>query len=452
MSLRVRLIVLSSAWLVFILVVSHTVLYYFVVNITTASEKELLLTKAQTILENEKAADPKAWADPSLLDEYLVSDEMIRIVGLDGETKVQARSSDELPAKPAAVVDRPRFEIRRVEQVRYLYVDVPILTPQGQVGTLEICRLLRRWNDYMDVFTSALVATSVGAFVLSVIGSYFYSRFLVQPIRHLASTMQLIQQSGTFRKLDEAFVSTRDELGELGITFNAMIARLEELVRKQRRFVIDASHELRTPLTIIESYASLLKRWGASDPDVREEAVEAIASEAQRLKGLVRSLMQLAGSGEEEPLNRQRVNLTELVRSAASAMEVGYQRTVAVEARQGPIHISGDPEKLKQLLLILLDNAIKYSSKPVRVRLAAEADGARIAVIDRGVGIPEDELRHVFDRFYRVDQARGRKTGGFGLGLAIAKSIVTRHGGTIGIASRVGAGTTLTVFLPYESS
>ncbi|PYI54825.1 sensor histidine kinase [Paenibacillus flagellatus] len=451
MSLRVRLMVLSSVWLVFILVLFNTFLYWFVVNITTKSEKELMLGKARTILENRKVVEPQNWKSPKLLEEYLTSDEMIRIVGMDGKVKLQLLyDGNEVARKPPIVIDRPYFAIKRIDRIRFLYVDVPILTKNGQVGVLEIGRELHRWNDYMDVLTSALVVTSVGAVVLSAIGSFFYSRFMFQPIRQLYTTMQLIQQSGTFRKLDGEFTAKADELGKLGVTFNEMIERLEELAAKQKRFVADASHELRTPLTIIESYASILKRWGLDDSELREEAVESILSETNRLKGLVGSLMQLADSERAESLKPEGIDLVKLIRSAAKHMEVGFHRDVAVESPADSVPMTGDPQKLRQLLLILLDNAIKYSSKPVTIRIKPEPESVRFEVVDRGVGLGENEKRHVFDRFYRVDQARTRQTGGFGLGLSIAKSIVNRHGGTIDIRSRPGVGTIVSVTLPID--
>jgi signal transduction histidine kinase len=140
-----------------------------------------------------------------------------------------------------------------------------------------------------------------------------------------------------------------------------------------------------------------------------------------------------------------------IIRSAASQMEVAFNRTIRVESRHDAVPITGDTEKLKQLLIILLDNAIKYSSKPIRIRVGVQDDLVRVKVIDQGIGMEESTLPFLFDRFFRTDLARTRQTGGFGLGLSIAKSIVERHGGAIRIESREGRGTTVIVTLPRSS-
>ncbi|MEF3301707.1 sensor histidine kinase [Paenibacillus sp. GYB003] len=451
MSLRIRLMALSSAWLVFILVLFSTLLYSFIASTTVKSEKELLFGKAQSILENKKVHNPRSWSDTDLLDEFLVSDEMIRIIGMDGLVKLELQSNEILVVEPPHITTRESYSIKRIDQTRYLYVQVPIMAGSDQIGVLEIARKLTKWSLYINVLTTALVLMSIGAVVISALGSLFYSNFLFQPLRQLNSTMQLIQQSGTFRKLDDAFTARGDELGKLGVTFNEMISRLEEMVRKQKRFVADASHELRTPLTIIESYAGMLKRWGSEDPELRKEAIEAIMEESNRLKGLVGSLMQLAESEQEDWLKTDPVELMAIIRSAASQMQVAFNRTIRVESRHDAVPITGDTEKLKQLLIILLDNAIKYSSKPIRIRVGVQDDLVRVKVIDQGIGMEESTLPFLFDRFFRTDLARTRQTGGFGLGLSIAKSIVERHGGAIRIESREGRGTTVIVTLPRSS-
>ena len=452
MSLKTKLMLLSSLWLVFILVLFNVFIYVFVVNITTKSEKELLFAKAQTLSQEPEIADPSLWpASRRTLGENLVSNEMIRLVDMSGSVRQFVYSNPTLIRKPAEIRTAPHSQIVQFRNEKYLYVQWPIYREDEPVGVLEIGRGMARWSEYMDVLITALTVTSAGAVLLSVIGGFFYSRFMFRPLRQLATTMQLIQQSGTFRKLDEEFVSVDDELGRLGRTFNEMIGKLEDTFIRQKQFVADASHELRTPLTIIESYAHLLQRWGMSDPELRKEALEAIRSETGRLQSLVRSLMQLADTEQEERYRIKPFDLAALVRATARDMERSFHREIAVHANRELIRINGDPEKIKQLVILLLDNAIKYSSDPVRVRLTEREDRVLMRIRDRGIGIEPDEIPRLFDRFYRVDKARARKTGGFGLGLAIAQNIVRRHGGQINIVSRPGFGTTVTVTLPKRS-
>ncbi|MDF2670848.1 MAG: two-component system sensor histidine kinase, partial [Paenibacillus sp.] len=293
MSLKVRLMVLSSIWLVLILVLFNVFIYFFVVNITTKSEKELMLNKASAILEKKDLLDPIHWSDPSLLEEFLVTNEMIRIIGRMGTIQLQVYTDRLLTEKPVEWRTSYHMKIVRINKRRNLFVQVPILAGNEQVGMLEIGRTMRLWNEYMDVLLSALTITSFGAVALSIIGALFYSRFIFLPLRHLLITMQIIQESGTFRKLNLDYTSRGDELGELSVTFNDMIEKLEEHFLLQQQFIADASHELRTPLTIIESYTNMLNRWASKDPILRQEALDAIMAETKRLKGLIQSLMQL---------------------------------------------------------------------------------------------------------------------------------------------------------------
>ena len=447
MSLRVRLMLLSTAWFLFVIVLFSSILYQVVLNVTTKSDRELLFAKAHTILQDERVLIPNNWDDPNLLNDYLVSDEMIRIADMNGFIQVQIYSNDVLPRKPVVVTDRKEFAVKREGKERYVYVAVPIDTIAGQIGVLEIGRILRRWNEVMDLLLTAVILLSAGAAVLSLIGSFFYSRFIFRPLGHLYDTMEAIRQSGTFRRLDKAFTSTDDELGKLGKMFNDMIGQIESQVNRQKRFMSDVSHELRTPLTIIESYASLLKRWGFDDPELRKESIESIHSEAVRLKGMVSDMLKLA-QAEEAHLQAVKTDLASIVRTAAAAMERTFRRKITVEPFSGKAIVLGDPEKLKQLFIIILDNAVKYSQKPVTVRILRTNGRVAVQTIDKGTGVGEKELPFIFDRFYRTDQSRSRSTGGHGLGLAIAKKIVEQHEGAIRMDSKPGFGTVVTVSLP----
>lgn len=445
MSLKVRLMVLSSIWLVLILVLFNVFLYFFVVNITTKSEKELMLNKANTILEKKDLLDPTLWNNAKLLEEFLVTNEMIRIIGRTGTIQLQVYTDPKLTEKPVEWHKNYHFQIAVINKQRYLYVQVPMLAGNEQVGVLELGRTMRLWNEYMDVLLSALMITSLGAVALSIIGGLFYSRFIFLPIRHLLTTMQIIQKSGTFRKLDIDYTSRNDELGKLSITFNEMISKLEEDFMRQQQFIADASHELRTPLTIIQSYANMLTRWASHDPLLRQEAFEAIISETKRLKGMVHSLMQLVDPDLYKPIHFQEVDLEILTASVATSMELSFDREIQMQVAGTPLLVQGDPEKLRQLLIILIDNAIKYSAESIQVSLKKLEGTVRIRIADRGIGIEASEIPHIFDRFYRVDKSRMRQSGGVGLGLAIAKRIVQLHNGKLDIESAVEVGTAITI-------
>jgi signal transduction histidine kinase len=242
----------------------------------------------------------------------------------------------------------------------------------------------------------------------------------------------------------------QDELGQLAATFNEMLASLEEAHRAQQRFVADASHEVRAPLTAIQANLELLERVPDMPPGERQEAIGEASREARRLARLVADLLALARADAGVTLRHQRVELERVALAAlGEARHLAREQQLGVE-RLDPALVHGDPDRLTQLVLILLDNACKYTPAGGQVTLAVQRNGATVElrVSDTGVGIGPADLPHVFERFYRADPARARDPGGSGLGLAIAQWIVQQHGGEITLASAPGQGTTVTVCLP----
>jgi two-component system sensor histidine kinase CiaH len=225
----------------------------------------------------------------------------------------------------------------------------------------------------------------------------------------------------------------------------------------QRTFIADASHELRTPVAVVRTNAELLERHMASGPDEARSrdssAVDDILSESERLGKMVDQMLTLAqADAGEMSLSRSEVPLDELVEQVGRSMKaIANARSIGLDTQtNGRVGVNGDPARLHELLVILTDNAIKYTDAGGSVALSTNRQPKRasIEVADTGRGIPAESLSHIFDRFYRVDKARSRDSGGTGLGLAIARQIVDAHGGTIRIESEVGKGTKVTVDLP----
>ncbi len=260
----------------------------------------------------------------------------------------------------------------------------------------------------------------------------------------------------TENRLDTRIViaDEQQELKGLANAINEMLDRLDAAYQSQLRFVSDASHELRTPIAVIQGYANMLDRWGKQDAQTLQESIDAIKGEAASMQDLVEQLLFLARSDNDSIVLK-----TGLVDVSALAEEVLAETRMIDEAHTYDASIApaltiyGDAQLIKQALRIFVDNAIKYTPAGERIRIAAKRDGSNVAlsVSDNGIGIPEQDLPHVFDRFFRSDQSRARKTGGTGLGLSIAKWIVDRHGGHVELLSRKEIGTRIVLVLPYYS-
>ena len=309
------------------------------------------------------------------------------------------------------------------------------------------------------------------ALVIGLFGTHRSVRRVLRPIQELANTAarlnatthmsrrELESLAGELNKIDAGHLdsrihlpATQKELRTLAQAINGMMDRVNQAYSAQMRFVSDASHELRTPIAVIQGYAALLDRWGKSDPEALQESIDAIRGEAASMERLVEQLLFLArGDNDSQPVKRERVDLTALAGEVLREEEMIHpDRIILPRWGEEPVAVWADPGLVKQVLRILMDNALKYSPLEGRLylRVTASQGHARLTVQDEGMGIPPESIPHIFERFYRTDRSRDRKTGGTGLGLSIAKWIVEKHGGWFEVVSRVDVGTRITAVLP----
>lgn len=327
------------------------------------------------------------------------------------------------------------------------------------IGTVQVGRslvaeqtLLRRLA--INFFWMAAVVLALGAGV-----GYWLAGVALRPIQEATTTALEITRTG---RLDRRVPVSRtrndnDEVGTLISTFNEMLARLQELFDKQRRFSGDISHELRTPLTTILGNVGLLKRATGLPAADREEMLGEIESEAQHMRRLVSDLLLLAQADSDHTIAHEPVELDTLLLEVYSQAK---RRAVDRDFRllhEDQAVVKGDADRLRQMLVNLVNNAIQYTPLGGRIDLSLECLGhqagsqAQITVSDTGQGIATEDLPHIFDRFYRTDKARSRAVGGTGLGLSIVKWIVDAHRGEIDVESTLGAGTTFRVRLPLAT-
>ena len=288
--------------------------------------------------------------------------------------------------------------------------------------------------------------------VLAGAGGIFLAQRALKPVDQITRTAREIEESDLSRRIP---VQSKDELGRLASTLNQMIERLEKAFKRQQRFTSDASHELRTPLAVIqaESTLALNKERTANE---YKQSLEIVSNESMLMAKVVDQLLTLAraDSGKEQ-LSFEELDLSELLTGVAAHAEI-LCRDKGIEFHSDLMETilgSGDRAKLRELFLNLLGNAIRYSPDGGKISLTLRREGemAVISIVDTGIGISEEDIPHIFERFYRVDKARSRVENGAGLGLAICKYIAEIHGGRIEVISRLGEGSTFSVWLPITS-
>ncbi|QRG68860.1 sensor histidine kinase [Brevibacillus choshinensis] len=446
MRLSSKIHLYSTVLFAMLLVVMNLSIYYLFYWLTLNSQREQVEAQAATIERGIREAGARIPVE-ELLRAYVPLDGMLRIVAqTSGDfPPITSPSQSALSQREVSYYAEKTTEIIRYANLPYVFVSVPTIWMDGEVINIQVTVSLREAEDNLRILRLVLVAVTAVALLPAIASSRVLGTLITKPISSMTHTMREIQDSGHFKRL-ELVDSSEDELMEMGDTFNRMIDLLESNYKKQEQFVSNASHELKTPLTVIEGYANLLKRKGLDRPDLFRESIDAIHSEAIRMKEMTERLLLLARDREKWHVDWELLDLLEIAEESAKAFRNAYGRDVYTETEESVIGYA-DKNLLRQLLFIFLDNARKYSDEPIVIQVGHSHAVGWIRIIDRGIGIPFEDIPKVFDRFYRVDPARSRKSGGAGLGLSLAKEIADAIGARIDLESREGVGTTVTVSL-----
>lgn len=333
-----------------------------------------------------------------------------------------------------------------------MHLAQPVWVEGKLVGAVYLSQPLKDAVAVLSDLRSRWLLSTLIALVLSGVVGLLLSGAIARPLRVLTAAAGAVAQG----QLDQQVpVRSQDELGRLSQAFNEMTARLHAARQMQVDFVANVSHELRTPLTAVKGLVETLRDGAVDDPDVRDRFLETVEDETDRLIRLVNDLLILSRVDSEAlDLHRETVDAAHLVQATAAKLEAqADKRQVAlrVEAIPSKVYAWADPDRIEQVVVNLLDNAIKYShpGSVVTLRVDCGSDGmARVEVQDQGIGIPPEDLPRIGERFYRADKARSRTEGGAGLGLAIAQVLVKVHGGHLDVESEEGQGTRVTFTLP----
>jgi signal transduction histidine kinase len=383
--------------------------------------------------------------------------EIVRILSVDGTLIASPFGVDEdtLPLSSSGLQELQKqnvwWEIASTGDGRLLIYHIPVIADNRVISIVQIARpLAERDRSLAGLRTTLIVASLLTVFTAFGIG-WVLSGITLRPIHRITQTAQEIANERDFSRRVN-YTGPNDEIGQLAMTFNSMLSRLQEsyqqvsqALKMQRDFVADVSHELRTPLTTVRGNLALLRRNPPLPPEEQSDVLDDLVDESDRLIRLVNDLLVLARADAGRSLLREAVPIQDVVADACNqARQLDQQREI-IETSQD-LTVLGDQDALKQVLLILLDNAIKHTQGVIRVATVLVDSQVVISVQDQGPGFPADKLAHLFDRFYRGDV--DPSVPGYGLGLPIAKALVEGQGGLIEIESQPGSGTVVKISLP----
>ena len=448
MKIRTKIQWYSSLFLTIMLVLLSVFVLSAFLWISIEREQDMLENQAQLIEENVEEIDLLA-GDSKVIEPYTPDDGMVRIFHSNGSLVNRFVDEDGLEELAVKSFTDKGYNFTKVDGEYVLTYRAPYPEEGVPFGMIEVTQTQDALLEQLSTLALVLVGSSLFVILLSVIAGKWLANLILKPISIMSRTMSDIEESGEFKEIPLPEKS-KDELQVMGVAFNRMIGRLERNFDQQQQFLSDASHELKTPITVIESYASLLKRWGMKDAAILEEGVEAIHHEALRMKQLTGHLLKAASQTETPEDVKETIEVLAFCEQIAQTFRRTTEREVNVTSELPTIHIETVSSQLEQVLIILLDNAMKYSDSVIHIFIHEKDSRLLIDVQDQGVGISEEHLPHVFERFYRVDSSRARKTGGNGLGLSIARSLVESLGGKLEMQSELGMGTTVTISFSHQ--
>ncbi|WP_368895364.1 HAMP domain-containing sensor histidine kinase [Priestia megaterium] len=450
-------ITLWSSMFLFFLFLSYNLFQYIVIdNGILNYEKQNGIHQLKEVLafiqsDDEPLSLKQIENSEGYLSKINEKNQLIRILDRKGNIITSTSNNVSPNWQQPKTVKHQEYKVIRNHDERLLVLRSPIVT-DNFTGTVEIVRNMEMSDAFMDKVFLLMLVAGVGSLIFSILGGTILAKKILSNIQALTLTMKKIKTNGLEERVPVN--EKNDEFAQLGSLFNELMDSLEDSFLQQKQFVEDASHELRTPLAIIQGHLTLLNRWGKNDAAVLDKSLRSSLKEVERLTNLVQELLELSRA-ENSLINTvdvEPINVWTTVQHVVRNFEVVYSDyEFKIKHFHENLYVNISSRHLEQILIILLDNAVKYSKKEekeVVIDCSLINEKVSLKVMDKGIGIPKEDIPYILNRFYRVDKARSRKQGGLGLGLAIAKRWVEKYHGTINIESKEGEGTNVTIVLP----
>lgn len=380
-----------------------------------------------------------------LLNSIVDRDQTVRIFNVDGIEILRINNA----SKAAPLSKQSKIIRMKIDNTSVFITNEQIRLGLFQ-GYLQVIHPLTSYQSLMNYLLTAMLIAGLGALLLSASIGYYLANYLMEPLQDLRKSMKSVMDKGFNEPIQLSFTS-HDEIGDLLKIYNAMMNELQISFTQQQQFIADASHELRTPIQVIEGHLSLLKRWGKDDPEILEESIDTSLTEIVRMRKMIEELLELAR--REEKSEDSQANVEVVIENVVAEMEQLYPEAeiiVSKAEKNRPIYMTENA--LSQVVRNIIENAIRYcEQKPVvKIGIEESDDFALIQIEDNGIGIAKEHLPFIFDRFYRVDEARNRQIGGTGLGLSITKMLLGKYNGTINVKSEKNTGTVFFIKIPLK--
>ncbi|MFJ7914299.1 MULTISPECIES: cell wall metabolism sensor histidine kinase WalK [Lysinibacillus] len=380
-----------------------------------------------------------------LIDSIADRDQTIRMFNSDGVQILRINNT----SQAAPLTSMGEIVDMTIDKKDVLVINEPIQLGFFQ-GYIQVIHPLSKFQSLMHYLLTTMLIAGIGALLLSASIGYYLANYLMKPLRELRSSMKTVMDKG-FNEPIQLTYTSHDEIGDLLKMYNAMMNELQISFTKQQQFVADASHELRTPIQAIEGHLSLLKRWGKDDPEILEESIETSLTEIARMRKMIEELLELARREEKDIQSEaDAVAVIEAVIEDTRLLHPDARILLSKDEEIGRLFITENA--LSQIVRNIIENAIRYCEKipEIQISLSVIEQEVSVKIEDNGIGIAEENIPYIFDRFYRVDEARNRQIGGTGLGLSITKMLLEKYNCSVEVKSIKNVGTVFLLKFPLK--
>lgn len=417
-------------------------------QLTSASVKKTIRPNE---LVDKGASTPRRLYRNDVVKQLSSTSVIVNITDVKGNSLFTTGKSQQ-----AAVTREKKTQVVANHSKKMIVANYPIRSQKNHqiIGYVHVENLLANYYDTYD----RLIIISILVLILVILASglmgYFLSYFLLRPIDDIHDTLSEMKNDPTSEKRVPE-MHRNDELSDLANMFNDMLDQMQRYIEQQSQFVEDVSHELRTPVAIIQGHMEMLNRWGKDDPKVLDESLSASLKETKRMQDLVQEMLDLSRAEQVEINFRdEQTEVRDVVHQVYNNFKMIHPDFLFMldDDLKENVWVQIYRDHLEQILIILCDNAVKYSTKrkEIHLSLSRSTKQIEIGIQDFGEGISQEDMNKVFNRFYRVDKARSRKKGGNGLGLSIAQRLVEGYHGQISLESSLGSGSLFRITLPIS--
>lgn len=440
---KIQLYITVMSALVVILI--NTFVYFSYKNFTLDAEMSQLEGRGINIMQELRNAVGSDANTRAVLQSHLLSDGFITLLNETGDQELRITTSASYPEDFEEYNTGQYRDVVTYNDIHFVMVSLPIIWEDGEVYNLQIYENIEFLYDTFNILQWILLISTLIILIVIYFLNRIITNIILKPINKLIEKIKETENTSAYTML-EVNINDTKELKDLSESFNEMMLDLKENDEQQQAFIMNASHELKTPITVIDSYSQMLKRFGKTREDILDESIFTISDEAKRMKYLTEQLLSFSKAAQaKENFRPEKLNLVDMISGIKNRLEPVYGRNIDVHHEADFMFVTADADSLDQLLKIFLDNAYKYSSDDININITKNKEFTEVDIIDRGIGIPAEDLGKIFNRFYRVDKARARKTGGSGLGLSIADELAKMNDILVSVESTVDEGTTFTL-------